>query len=89
MGCIVCRHEGFDESPAEIHHIRSGVGKGQRASNFEVLPLCPLHHRLGGWGVAFHAGSKKWQELYGAEKALLEQVEWNLAKYRETIVGRV
>nr|WP_290123657.1 Ref family recombination enhancement nuclease [Wohlfahrtiimonas chitiniclastica] len=40
LGCIVCRNLGYGRSPAEIHHIRDGQGMSQRASNYEVLPLC-------------------------------------------------
>lgn len=50
VGCILCKHLGYDETPAEIHHIREGQGMSQRASNFLVVPLCPEHHR-GGSGV--------------------------------------
>ena len=46
VGCIVCRMQGNEESPAEIHHIRHGQGISQRASNYEVIPLCPF---ITGW----------------------------------------
>jgi hypothetical protein len=68
LGCIICR------SPAEIHHIRAGMGIGQRNSNFHVLPLCPSHHRTGGHGVAIHAGQKTFEAKYGTEHELLEKV---------------
>lgn len=80
LGCIVCRKIGYFDTPAEIHHIRSGVGKGQRASHFEVLPLCPFHHRNGGYGEAFHAGPKVWQDRFGSEKRLLKEVYEMLGK---------
>lgn len=44
-GCILCRHLGFGETPAEIHHLRHGMGAGQRNSNLMTIPLCPEHHR--------------------------------------------
>lgn len=75
IGCIVCLNENYGQSPAEIHHMRTGKGMGQRATNYEVIPLCPLHHRLGGYGVAFHSGSRVWQERYGSEESLLNQVK--------------
>ena len=46
VGCIVCRNLGFGESPAEIHHVRTGQGMGQRASNYKAIPLCPF---IIGW----------------------------------------
>jgi hypothetical protein len=68
LGCIICRR------PAEIHHLREGVGKGQKSNHFRVIPLCPEHHRTGGHGVAFHAGKKTWQEIFGTEEKLMEKV---------------
>lgn len=73
LGCIVCRNLGYHDSPAEVHHLRDGVGMGQRSTNDEAIPLCPMHHRIGGYGVAFHAGKKAFEEKYGSERDLLEQ----------------
>lgn len=61
LGCIVCRNLGFGSTPAEIHHIRTGQGAGQRANHKRTLPLCPAHHRTGGFGVAIYAGQKTWR----------------------------
>ena len=72
VGCIVCRMQGKEESPAEIHHIRHGQGMSQRASNYDAIPLCHAHHRTGGYGVAIHAGRKEFERLYGTELKLLE-----------------
>jgi len=74
LGCLIC------EMPAEIHHVRRGQGKSQRASDDEVLPLCPPHHRTGGYGVAFHAGKQIWQSLYGTEEELLLAVKEKLGE---------
>ena len=72
LGCIICRR------PAQIHHIRTGMGKSQRNDNRHVLPLCPDHHQHGGIGVAFHAGRTTWERCYGTEKELHEQVKEEL-----------
>jgi hypothetical protein len=74
LGCISCRKMGIKDSPAEVHHIRHGVGKGQKASNKDILPLCPSHHRNGGYGVAYHAGRVAWEKQFGTELELLEEV---------------
>ena len=74
LGCLIC------ERPASLHHIRHGVGKAQKADEYNVLPLCPDHHQNGGHGVAFHAGKKTWQEIYGTEEELLEQVKEKLSE---------
>lgn len=74
LGCIVCLNEGNPDTPAELHHIRSGQGMAQRSREFEVIPLCPFHHRTGGHGHAVHAGRSTWETNHGTERALLQQV---------------
>jgi len=73
LGCIACLTIGYEDTPAEIHHISNGA-MGKRATNYEVIPLCPIHHRTGGHGVAVHAGIVTWESTFGTEKDLLEQV---------------
>lgn len=68
LGCLICK------MPAEIHHKRSGTGL-KRASHSDVIPLCPRHHRTGGYGVAIHAGIKEWQKNYGNEIELIEKTK--------------
>ena len=76
-GCIVCRNLGYGETPAEAHHIGNGT-MGKRASNYEVIALCPSHHRHGGHGVAVHAGRQAFEARYGTEQELLEQTRREL-----------
>lgn len=78
LGCIVCKNLGYGVTPAHVHHIRTGKGMGQRASNYETIPLCPTHHQHGGHGVAIHAGQKTWEANFGTEIELLEQVKQEL-----------
>ena len=78
LGCIACLESFGYSSPAEIHHPRAGQGMGQRASNYEAIPLCPAHHRLGGYGVAIHAGKKEWERLFVTELELLAAVRRRL-----------
>lgn len=75
LGCIVCLNAGHEGTPAELHHIRRGQGLAQRAPEFEVIPLCPFHHRTGGPGNALHAGQRTWEATYGTERELLAQVQ--------------
>ena len=83
LNCIVCRNQGYPDSPCEIHHPRSGVGMGQRSSHYAVIGLCPTHHRLGGIGTALHAGQKTFEAKYGTEEELLEQVRELLGESHE------
>ncbi|WP_353191395.1 Ref family recombination enhancement nuclease [Pandoraea pnomenusa] len=79
LSCIVCRNLGFGESPAEVHHVRFLAGGAQRSGHTNTIPLCPLHHRIGGYGVAFHAGPAEFQRRYGTEEQLLEQTRCEMA----------
>ena len=73
-GCIACIVLGYGYSPTEIHHIRTGVGKAQRAHWSKAIGLCPSHHRLGGSGVAIHAGIRSFERNIGmTEVELLEK----------------
>ena len=75
FGCAVCHRMGFGKSMAEIHHIRSAAGLAQRSHWSLAIPLCPLHHRTGSYGIAYHAGRKEWEKRYGTEAEILE---WTL-----------
>ena len=50
LGCILCRHLGNPDTPANVHHIREGAGMGQRSPHYLTVPLCPEHHQ-GASGV--------------------------------------
>ena len=67
LGCAVCRRMGYEGTPAELHHPRRGTGMGQRASNYDVLPLCPEHHR-GKTGV-HGLGTKGFPKHWGFDEA--------------------
>ncbi len=71
LGCLVCRRLGHGPTPAEVHHLRAFAGAGERAPHTLVIPLCHAHHTSGGPGVAFHAGPRAWESLYGSETELL------------------
>lgn len=43
--CVLCRHLGLGDSPAEVHHIREGQGAAMRADDMLTASLCPAHHR--------------------------------------------
>ena len=69
LGCLICG------ATAEVHHVTTGVGMGQRASHYDTIPLCPRHHKatVGGLGEAIHAGKRTWEQRHGAELELLER----------------
>ena len=71
LGCILCRHLGYGESSAELHHPRTGQGMAMRASNFSVIPLCPEHHR-GNTGL-HGMGRKAFERQYGLTEIDLQE----------------
>ena len=75
IGCLICRNVLNEQSPAEVHHI----GDTAIRSDFLTIPLCPLHHRLGGLGVAYHAGPKEFERQFGSELQLLDMTLQALA----------
>lgn len=71
IGCILCRHLGYGETPAELHHIRK---YGSKRDNAPVIPLCPEHHR-GNTGV-HGLGKKGFERYYGlSEYDLLDKTK--------------
>ena len=74
LGCIVCANRGYPNVPAEIHHTR---GKTVKDAHLYVIPLCPSHHRYGGHTepISRHPYKKRFEDAYGTEAELLEQVQ--------------
>ena len=71
LGCSLCRHQGNEGTPAELHHIRrTGI-----RSNRPVIGLCPYHHR--GSNTSIHGmGRKRFELEYQiTEEELLEQTK--------------
>jgi len=63
IGCLICRELGYDDSPAEIHHLF------QARSNWNICPLCSSHHR-GPRG--FHGlGQRAFEAMYKTTEAEL------------------
>ena len=80
LGCAVCRRMGYPGTPAEIHHPRQGVGKAQKASHWDAIPLCPSHHRQGPHAV-HTLGTKGFPKHWGFTEAdLLEDCRRLLAE---------
>lgn len=68
LGCILCLHcLAIEGTPAELHHPRHGTGMGQRASDWDVIPLCPEHHR-GNSGI-HGLGTKGFVKRWGVTEA--------------------
>ena len=69
LGCSLCRHQGNEGTPCELHHLR----RAGKRSNAPVIGLCPYHHR--GSNTSIHGmGRKRFEREYGiTEEALLAE----------------
>lgn len=76
FGCVVANKDCMGR--CEAHHL-IGLdyrGKGQKASDFETIPLCTNHHT--GYkgkpeGIAIHANPELWESRYNTQEFYLEQ----------------
>jgi hypothetical protein len=76
LGCMVCKRLGYQDTPCQIHHIRSGQGWG-RSSHYQTIGLCEPHH-TGNLGV-HGLGTKGFPKHYGfTEQDLLDDVNKEL-----------
>jgi hypothetical protein len=55
LGCVLCKRLGYGHSASEVHHLRTGIGKAQKASDFLTIALCPTCHDGQG---GFHKGQE-------------------------------
>ena len=69
LGCSLCRHQGNEGTPCELHHLR----RAGKRSNAPVIGLCPYHHR--GSNTSIHGmGRKRFESEYGiTEEELLAE----------------
>lgn len=72
LGCIACQVIGYEDTPSELHHIRTNQGAGQKASNYQVIPLCARHHRMDK--NAIHQSKTNFEADFGTEESLLGMV---------------
>ena len=72
LGCSLCRHQGNEGTPAELHHIRRGNIPRSQAP---VIPLCTYHHR--GSNTSIHGmGRRQFEVVYQiTQEELLEQTK--------------
>lgn len=72
LPCVIC-----GARPAEVHHVICGRYSQRKASDFEVIPLCVHHHRIGP--LAIHNNKSAWRDRYGADHDYLARVAAILA----------
>lgn len=73
LPCAVCGAFGV-----HVHHQRTGIGMGRRATAFQTIPLCPEHHQ-GMTGI-HGMGRKAFERHHGVtEIELLEKTKERMA----------
>lgn len=60
LGCYLCRHLGYGNTPAQVHHLREGQGMSQRSSAWLTVPLCESHHANSS-PDGIHGQRKAWK----------------------------
>ncbi len=75
LGCLLCQRLGYSETPASLHHPRTGQGMSQKASDWCVIPLCHEHHQ-GDSGI--HGTRSAWKQAQVDEMDLLGEVNQRL-----------
>lgn len=67
LPCSVCEALGEQQKwRTEVHH-KLVAGMGIRASDYDTMALCVLHHRTGKFGHAVHNGTKTFENNYGTQ----------------------
>ena len=72
LGCIVCFLFEHEHSEVDIHHT---TGKWDKDTEFNVLGLCPTHHRRGvnnKFAVGYHESPGGFVKRYGTVTDLRE-----------------
>ena len=67
LGCVICG------GIPEIHHNTKNRGYGAKSSNYDIIGLCPHHHR-GEEGI-HHIGVKTWESKYDDQDNLVKNVK--------------
>lgn len=74
LGCYLCQHLGYGRTPAQVHHLREGMGMAQRNSDYVIVPLCDRHHANSS-PDGIHGGRKAWKRAQVGE---IDALAWTL-----------
>ncbi|MCJ8138568.1 Ref family recombination enhancement nuclease [Falsirhodobacter halotolerans] len=72
LPCVIC-----GASPVEVHHCYSHRYGSRKRSDFETIPLCVRHHRIGP--EAIHQDKAAWEAANGPDTDFLSTVADMLA----------
>jgi hypothetical protein len=74
LGCYLCHTLGYGHQPAQIHHLREGMGMAQRNSDYLTVPLCDRHHANSS-PDGIHGQRKAWKLAQVGE---MDALAWTL-----------
>ncbi len=80
LGCYLCQHLGYGATPAQVHHLREGVGMAQRNSNYLTVPLCEKHHANSSQD-GIHGQRRAWKLAQVSE---MDAIAWVIQKLNES-----
>lgn len=87
--CIVCKNEGLGQTPASLHHPRIHTGLALKANDRDVIALCHTHHQGKAHGeVGYHHSPEEFENRYGKQEELLEQMKEEVKKLEEMYILR-
>lgn len=49
-----------------------------KSSNYDVMPLCPEHHRQGKFGECLDVGTKTFEAKYATQDQMIAEVQAEL-----------
>jgi len=67
LPCCICGAP----PPSEAHHTICSRFGSRKTSDFNTIPLCAYHHRVGP--DAIHNGKESWVEKYGPDTDYIER----------------
>lgn len=71
LGCVACLKDGLFNTYVSIHHVH---GRTRPDAHLHVLPLCWPHHQGDGSTLAVHVNKTAWEERYGKQDDLVEEI---------------
>lgn len=69
LPCAICGTPG----PNDAHHCQSGRFGKAKASDFDVIPLCPPCHRHEYGPGAYHYSKRAWEAVHGPDTGYIER----------------
>jgi hypothetical protein len=80
LPCVICNAP----PPSDVHHCIHDRYSQKRASDFEVIPLCKMHHQSNPHAI--HTNKRLWREKHGADYTYLDRVKWMIQQQESMMI---